>query len=255
MATDLGGSESACVHLIKLGLPEERSGLYPGYLPTGVRVCLSTNTGNTFWGSTAHPTSGDFALASTHGTFLIKASQATWTVSRGQKFRSEVITVDWLDTNTILNGLRNSTVKLWDARIGGPEGTRSRIQHPSSVTHIRSLNSRMVVVAGLKSHLCIYDMRFLRKTGFTKPYIDYPSYRKEAGQVGGGFDVCKGVIAASTDDGSVQLFDCERGNELQNPIKGYAQPIRCLTFIEGEDTRKPPRLFVGIGSNIDEWVW
>lgn len=175
--------------------------------------------------------------------------------------------MDWLDMNVILNGHRNGKVKLWDARTKGLEGTSSRVQHPSSIAHVRRITDHRIAVAGLENELCLYDMRFLPREvpvigGPTRPWLTVPSYQnKDLSGLAVGFDVCGSLIAAGTDRNTVQLFDTDRGVELpqihSRSTLGERPPClaQCLRFVDGEGTREAPRLFVAVGNVIDEWSW
>ena len=61
--------------------------------------------------------------------------------------------VDWLDKNIIISGLRNGSVFLWDGRASGNGATSQRIQHGSSICHVRALNHNKVVVAGMEDRV------------------------------------------------------------------------------------------------------
>lgn len=286
MTTAMGGSQKACVHLTRLKSPEEINSMNHPVGDTEVpcifdftpdiSINIGSKPGNTFWASSARPrdTSSEFALATSAGTILIAENQASYSFERTQTFgsglvegHSEVLAVDWLDTNVTLNGHRNGKVKLWDARTEGPEGTSSRVQHPSTITHVRRTNDHKIAVAGLENQLCIYDMRFLTQKvpfvdGPTNPYLRFHSYQNW-GLTGlaVGFDVCRGLIAAGADRDMMQLFDSERGGELKmSPQlelrkRDSLWPARCIRFAEGESTREAPKLFVAAGDFTEKWAW
>ena len=72
-----------------------------------------------------------------------------------------------------------------------------------------------------------------------------------------GFDVHADLIAAATADRRVQLFNVRTGKEVimtqiekQCPLKGQA---RCLKF--AEDEGEAMKLYVALGSVVQEWSW
>lgn len=268
MATDTGsGSKGPIIHLAKLKSPESflKVGTGREYALVEEHSRIESKVDDVFWASSARPTptSTDFALGSSNGTLLVSCVQSTWKITQRQYFqdaipssRSDVLDVDWLDSNVTLNGFRNGAVKLWDVRIQGLGGFSQGFQHPSSITHLRHIDAQRIAVAGLKHHLCIYDLRFLSKAAHTKALLSFSSYRNE-GRPGTcvGFDVCNGVIAASSDQGIVQLFDCNEGNELESSIEAYSQPPRSLRFVKGDGTCEAMRLVVATEDEIEEWGW
>ena len=60
--------------------------------------------------------------------------------------------MDWLCLNVVLEGFQKGTVRLWDLR-SGAASTEPRLQHPSAINHVRSIDQNLVVVAGLKNEV------------------------------------------------------------------------------------------------------
>lgn len=285
----MGGRHPACVHLTRLTEPEERSAPSrreanprngsPVNFTSDVSVIIRSQRPATFWASSARPdpTTSDFATATTSGTFMVQEAQASWSVGRTQAFdsdaaasstSSEVLAVDWLDRNTLLNGCRDGSVRLWDARAVGKGATSWRVRHPSCINHVRAVDVYHIVVAGIENRLCSYDLRFIRPEdgvsgrGVTRPFVSFPTYRnRDLNGIAVGFDVCGDLVAAGTDDQRVQVFDLGSGKELQVGMGGelgrrdLGGPVRCLRFVEGEGKPEGMKLFVATWRGIEEWAW
>lgn len=252
------------------------NGDVPSYT-SDVSTIIRSQTNATFWASSARPdpTISDFAIATSYGTVLVAEAQSSWSFDRVQTFKSddddfdassEVLAVDWLDANILLNGCRDGTVKLWDARTCGAGGTSWRIKHPSCVNHVRKLDANRIVVAGLEKQMAVYDLRNIRTKddlgrGVTRPYLEFPGYRnRELNGIAVGFDVCGGLVAAGTDEGGVQIFNGASGREVRVGVDGnlgkeLGGPARCLRFVEGEGGIEGRKLFVAGARGIEQWAW
>ena len=287
--TTMGGSQPACVHLTKLIQPEQRRARYQGYIrarsherhndplsyTSDVSTIIRPQTNTTFWASSSRPdpTISDFAIATTCGTVIVAESQSSWTFDRIQTFKSEdpdaspeVLAVDWLDTNVLLNGCRDGTVRLWDARTCGASGTSWRVKHQSCINHVRRVDANRIVAAGLERQMAAYDLRYIRPkddlaNGVTRPYVEFPGYsNKELNGIGVGFDVCGNLVAAGTDEGGVQIFDGASGREVTVGMGGdmgkdLGGPATCLRFVDTEERRDGRRLFVEGARGIEQWTW
>lgn len=285
----MGGSQPACVHLTKLIQPEQWRARYQGYTRTrsherhndplsytsDVSTTIRPQTNTTFWASSSRPdpTISDFAIATTCGTVIVAESQSSWTFDRIQTFKyedpdasPEVLAVDWLDTNVLLNGCRDGTVRLWDARTCGASGTSWRVKHQSCINHVRRLDANRIVAAGLERQMAAYDLRYIRPksdlaNGVTRPYVEFPGYsNKELNGIGVGFDVCGNLVAAGTDEGGVQIFDGASGREVTVGMGGdmgkdLGGPASCLRFVDTEQRRDGRRLFVEGARGIEQWTW
>ena len=283
----MGGSRPAGVHLTKL--TEEWSLGYQGNLGTrshewdpgspsytsDVSTVIRSSTNATFWASSSRPdpTISEFAIATTHGTLIVAEAQSSWSFDRIQNFKHEgldaspeVLAVDWLDTNILLNGCRDGTVRLWDARTNGIGGTSWRVKHQSCINHVRRLDASRIVVAGLERQMATYDLRYMRPKddfahGATRPYVEFPGYRNEEHNgIAVGFDVCGSLVAAGTDEAGVQVFDGASGREVMVGMGGdmgkkLGGPARCLRFVETEEKRDGRRLFVAGVRGIEQWAW
>lgn len=286
----MGGSHPACVHLTKLIEPQEWRARCQARMRTrsperdndplsytsDVSTVIRSQMNATFWAASARPdaTISDFAIATTHGTVIVAESQSSWSFDRIQTFKcesieasSEVLAVDWLDSNVLLNGCRDGTVRLWDVRTDDASGTSWRIKHPSCVNHVRKVDRNRIVVAGLERQMAVYDLRYIRvkddttAAGTTRPFVEFPGYRnKEMNGVAVGFDVCGNLAAVGTDEGGVQVFDVGSGREMMVGMGGdmgraLGGPARCLRFVEMEGARDGKRLFVAGGRGIEQWAW
>lgn len=290
----MGGSRTACVHITRLALPETindfartfsnftydltaEAPMFPpslNYISDVSTLVRSSNYGTTFWSSSARPSNprSDFALGTSSGTILIIEDQSSWLVEPSMRFceddldAPEVLAVDWLSQNVVLNGCRDGSVRLWDVRARGIEGTSYPLKHQSSITHVRKMNENRIVVAGIENQLCTYDLRFLTSKAFqhngpTRPYLSFPTYRnQDLNGVAVGFDVKEDLIAAGTDNESVQLFDAATGRELPAGNGGglssrkLTGTARCVKFVESLE-KEEMRLYVAAGENIEEWTW
>ena len=237
-----------------------------------VMMCFPNCPHTTLWASSAHPdeSRSDFAVATSDGTFLVEETETGYMISRhqwfspnksGQVLATEILALDWLDSNVLLNGCREGTIRLWDVRTSGPESTSLRIRHPSSVNHVRRVNENIIVVAGLQDQLCTYDLRYLPESktfGPTQPYVSFPRYRNhEHTGLALGFDVCRDVVAAATERCKLAVFDVGTGRELMSERieEGKASTphgalSRCVRIVEGEGTRDAMRVMVANGQSI-----
>ena len=62
-----------------------------------------------------------------------------------------VTSVEWLSSDVIAAGLKDSAIFLHDLRSGG---SATRLQHPHAVTKMRRVDSYRIVVAGINS-VCV----------------------------------------------------------------------------------------------------
>jgi len=135
--------------------------------------------------------------------------------------------------NVLLSGGRKGILNIADLRVPNtlPEDV---INHPSSITHIRQLDSHRIIVAGLNSNLCQYDLRFrkpiqmapspalgpkksLHNRTITRPTLQYPDFRNDS-TINIGFDVDleTGTVAAAQESDEfnpdVRLFSLHGGH-------------------------------------------
>ncbi|RDL38246.1 uncharacterized protein BP5553_02586 [Venustampulla echinocandica] len=185
----------------------------------------------------------------------------------------------------LLAGGRKGHLYMKDRRIQSIHQFTDVIEHRSSITHIKQLDPHRVLVAGLNSSLCQYDLRFCKKSpqaappsgkhlkSFsnstpTNPILQYLDYFNTA-TIQSGFDVDleTGVVAAAQEwdelHAPVQLFSLHGGHALHSPqIAKYLPPgenvhgghVKCLRFArDGENRMKS--LYVGYGHDIRRFAW
>jgi hypothetical protein len=204
----------------------------------------------------------------------------------------DVFALEFLPENPsiLLSGGRNGILNITDLRLPqyGPQA--DTIMHRSSITHIKSVDERRILVAGLNSSLCQYDLRFRKSRSIsfqenshqrgkgkgkgknrrapTFPCLDYPGYKNEA-QISIGFDVDLelGIIAAAQDyDSRINLFSLHGGHILNSrPAHSKMGDIRyidsilckgsrCIKFVQ--DTPNNPRsIWVADQNNLARWAW
>lgn len=125
---------------------------------------IRIRTGPSLWCSAACPTGPKalFAIGTSEGLYTVEGYGSHWTLchkpfpmGETEKFRrkpdsshTNVSAVEWLSSDVIASGLRNSSVFLHDLRSGG---SATRLQHSHIVTKIRKLDPYRLMVAGYNS--------------------------------------------------------------------------------------------------------
>lgn len=137
--------------------------IYPILVTDAVRIRIPES----LWCSAPCPTGQNalFAVGTSDGLYTVEGVGYRWTLSK-KPFPNNVLTgrpvsnrhigsshavvtsVEWLSSDVIACGLKDSAVFLHDLRSGG---TATRLQHPHSVSKIRRVDSYRLVVAGQKS--------------------------------------------------------------------------------------------------------
>lgn len=119
---------------------------------------MAPNPRGVYWASAANPCHGicSFAVAASNGSVILHENEDRWTLERSQCIEGlrEAVAVDWLCPNVVLKGCREGAVRLWDTR-SRSESTEPRIQHPIAINHVRSIDSTLVVVAGLQNEVIV----------------------------------------------------------------------------------------------------
>lgn len=134
----------------------------------------------------------------------------------------------------------------------------------NTITHIKPLTEHQVLVSGLQSMLCVYDLRYTtryKSSSFEVPAA-VPLFRvdgyQNAAHINIGLDVDKasGIVAAAHDDGRVALYSTRTGKRLKSRdvdrIRSRYRAIHCVQF-EPFSTDATPTLFVGEQSNISAY--
>ncbi|EHA26484.1 hypothetical protein ASPNIDRAFT_122243 [Aspergillus niger ATCC 1015] len=123
-------------YTIKHVLRNKRSGILIAiYHPIRLR------TSSSLWCSSACPT-GEmplFAVGTSDGLYTLEGFGSYWALSKN---------VEWLSSDVIAAGLKDSAIFLHDLRSGG---SATRLQHPHAVTKMRRVDPYRIVVAGINS--------------------------------------------------------------------------------------------------------
>ncbi|KAJ5644025.1 uncharacterized protein N7484_006532 [Penicillium longicatenatum] len=223
-----------------------------------------------------------FAVGTSEGLHTLNGSRDRWSYSdipfpqEGvQKFNRKpdsshacVTAVDWLSTNVIAAGLRDSTVFLHDLR---SKSSAARLQHPHTVSKLLKVDEHRIMVAGHEI-LQLYDVRFapnglqrrpnpIAKTHTaTRPCLTFQGYSPAAVPQ---MDISSelGLLASGSENGKVQLFSLKTGTEVASPFRDhdYSHPIEALLFSNAHELSAGgsgvPSLLIGSNKRIDEWKW
>jgi hypothetical protein len=205
----------------------------------------------------------------------------------------DTFALEFLSRNpsVLLSGGRTGILNITDLRVPnfGPTPPADTIIHPSAITHIKEINSHRVIVAGLGSSLCQYDLRFRkidtpqysvlpskkqrkqsrgrRNLEATRPILTYPEYHHTSKlSIGFDVDVESGMVAAAmeqddeTEHSLVRLFSLNSGEMLYTPNLRYISEhkagfdVRCLQFVRDIEG-KMKSLHVGVGQDIIRYAW
>jgi WD40 repeat protein len=132
---------------------------------------IRIHTTSSLWCSSSSPT-GDvprFAVGTSDGLYTLEGFGSYWALSKkglpasgNPKHRrldsshALITAVEWLSSDVIAAGLKDSTIFLHDIRSGG---SAARLQHPHAVTKIRNIDPYRIVVAGINSVCRILSLR------------------------------------------------------------------------------------------------
>ena len=127
------------------------------------------------------------------------------------------------EPSILMSGGRNGILNVTDLRAPDYGQQPDIIRHQSSITHIRQLDTHRIVVAGLKSSLCQYDLRYRKGPQRTQSILQYPEYHNTARvQIGFDVDLESGIIAAAQEHdvlhSPVQLFSLLGGQSLNSDV-------------------------------------
>ena len=141
-------------------------------------------------------------------------------VTFGSQELGEVFALDYVkgNHNVVLSSGRRPKVYLTDLRADSSREGTSFIRVPSPIAHARSLSEHLVLLAGLKSEMAVYDTRYF-PTGNPnrfKPLIHFPGYVNPA-HFNIGFDVSleQNIVAVAQSDCKVRLFSLKSGETLK----------------------------------------
>ncbi|KAH7370751.1 hypothetical protein BKA65DRAFT_23918 [Rhexocercosporidium sp. MPI-PUGE-AT-0058] len=240
--------------------------------------------------STAAPPASNtlFAFGTSAGVLCTDkhgAYNTTFVTPDPGKRPDDIFAVEFLsDTpSVLLSGGRRGILNITDLRLPMPPCDNDTITHPSSITHIRQLDQHRLIVSGLNSSLCQYDLRFRRtdpsSTGPTprapkirqnkkptRPILTYPAYHNTAShQAGFDIDLEAGIVAAAQESDefhpSVQLFSLHGGHKLDSPHAfGFQYKndatwlVKCLRFARDTDSGMKS-LYVGQRPVVQRYAW
>ncbi|EPS29627.1 hypothetical protein PDE_04577 [Penicillium oxalicum 114-2] len=249
---------------------------------------LKIHTTQTLWCSAACPVGEKalFAIGTSHGLHTLEGLTSMWTVSQksfsrerssdargfrrhGNASHDSVQAVEWLSSDVIASGLRNSNLYLYDIRNGG---SALRLQHSQSVTKIRRVDPWRIVVGGYNT-VEMYDLRFVAKglqpkpkpmSGSHVPSRPYLSFQDFTPEEIPDMDVSAelGLLACASHDRKVHLFSLQTGESVKSSLSNfqYKRPITSMCFETTEEPMNPhgpqtPSLLVCSQGSVDQWIW
>lgn len=221
--------------------------------------------------STPAPPSSDLlcVIGTNAGVLRVRSNETMAWVAPQSPPKGDDVPLDVLDQdfqqgnhNVLVAGGRQP--RLWLTDMRAPDARWTHLAHASSLAHVRSVNQHQVLVAGARSAMALYDLRFLSGSGSgsgsgngAAPLVAFPAYRNEA-YLHAGWDVCPAlnVVAAAHDDGAVALFSLRSGRRLRpGPALAALRtdtPVRALQFAQMPRERLPS-LFVGEGPTVAKY--
>jgi hypothetical protein len=254
------------------------------------RVGSVGNGTPTLWSAT-HGAPGSpfvFAIASEDGVITIdqQASLCAWMHPPVRKsgHRTAIYSVGCLSQypSVILGGARNGKILFFDVRrkAADYQSGNKGITHPSSVYQIKQLNDNIIVVAGLESTLCNYDIRFIQQRPRDKvwpirdwarthlevsnPVLIYPEH-SNTNYTDLGFDIDPeaGIVAAVQENEfyTVNIFSSKTGQVLRSLNPALLGPAFDLTragslrFVHDQDSRHMKSLWVAKGTEMIRYAW
>ncbi|KAE9372054.1 hypothetical protein N431DRAFT_544817 [Stipitochalara longipes BDJ] len=203
----------------------------------------------------------------------------------GNHHPKDIFSLEFLHDNPsiLLSGGRPGILAITDLRVPVFGRSADTISHPSSITHIKQLDPHRILVAGLNSSMCQYDLRFRKETAHipwpqargtpssrrnrnsTRSILEYLDYFNSATiALGLDVDLESGVIAAAQEQDShhspVQLFSLHSGHKLYSPYlsrAGYGEDVanvKCLRFAQDIEGRMKS-LYAGLPPDIQRFAW
>jgi hypothetical protein len=233
-----------------------------------------------------------FAVGTSHGimsTNKCDYNDGVFALEKGEidPYASDVFALEFLsdkNPSILLSGGRRGILDIMDLRT--PELTRASdaINHPSTITNIRQLDSHHILVAGLHSSLRQYDLRFNKPAASTKPptrgnrgragrphnpnaiitrpVLEYEGFSNAATiQHGLEVDLETGVLAVAQEHDAVhppvQLFSIRGGQMLPSPkmdnILHRDQVVKCVDWV-GDVEGSSKSLYV-LGNGLHRFTW
>lgn len=200
-------------------------------------------------------------------------------------YPTDVFALEFLSDNPsiLLSGGRRGILNITDLRVPKFGLDADTIRHPSSITHIKQLDAHRILVSGLNSSLCQYDLRFRKIDTPTTPVprtnkkhrsrhnpsptrsiLEYPAFHNTASiQHGLDIDFDTGVVAVGQEHDSVhpavQLFSLHGGHVLKSPrvekfgLVAEAQVVKCVQWARDVENRAKS-LYIG-ANGIFRYAW
>ncbi|KAL3427545.1 hypothetical protein PVAG01_01053 [Phlyctema vagabunda] len=207
----------------------------------------------------AHPSSpASFVVGTSEGVAQIDNTGPNWILPKPPKLNTgnpfkiprDVFALDFLQSNptVLLSGGRSGLLNITDLRVPVFGSHADTIRHPSSITHIKQANDHRIIVAGLRSSLCQYDLRFRKHCSpqsnplfakTTTPYVEYHDYHNETLQpLGFDIDTDAGLVAAAQQSrtgvnrsgslgGPIHLYSLRTGDLLRKIPTGTSSSTEC----------------------------
>jgi hypothetical protein len=155
---------------------------------------------STIFSSTTAPPQSDLIFAFGTSVGVIQTSvrnlqDRDFSISRNLNVGKDVLALEFLSEtpSVLLSGNRRGILHISDLRDPTSHPTDT-VTHPSSISHIKQLDRHRIIVAGLNSTLCQYDLRFrkishrsrgsrlksLDNKSATVPCLEYPDHYNTA---------------------------------------------------------------------------
>lgn len=206
-----------------------------------------------------------FAVGHTHGVTLYTASATRWdehscTPLVSSHAGADVLSLDWLDINTLAMAQRNGRVRLWDTRTNprGGKGYIDRLYCRGPLDTVRCVDGSRMILRGVNEEPGLWDLRMAAPVGIagqkkgttTLPLVRYPGVQGADGDGARkkGLDLCPslGLMAAGDCEGNVKVFRTGNGELLgvlrvdalrpgpYTPAPQAGDRVHCLRFVESD---------------------
>lgn len=243
------------------------------------------------YSSTAAPPESNilFAFGTSHGIMTVdKRDYDAHFISPKpvlhETYPTDIFALEFLSESPsiLLSGGRRGILNITDLRLPKFGSEADTIHHPSSITHIRQLDFHRILVSGLNSTLCQYDLRFrkfdtppaptpprkkprsIQNPNSTKSILEYPEFHNTASiQHGLDIDSETGALAVGQEHDSVhppvQIFSLHGGHTLRSPrvekfdMISRDQVVKCVQWVEDVENRAKS-LYIG-SNGIWRYAW
>lgn len=123
--------------------------------------------------------------------------------------KTDVMSMEFLDTHVLALGCRNGALQLFDVRTAGDRPkTMSRFTHNSpkglGISRVKALSRDQILISGLQSSLCLYDMRFMKED---RPLVVYRGHRNEYNLNINSLEVYNDMIVAAQESSGLGLWN------------------------------------------------